>query len=121
MTIDNTARPSIFEGVTFTGIFSQTALAASDNLLFLGTGNTLYMSSGGTMKGMRGYFQLTTPQAQAAAKRSARIVFHEEVATGIEETITNDQSPITNKIIRDGQLFILRDGKTYNAQGALVK
>ena len=121
VTIDNTARPSIFDGVTFHGIFSRTVLANSEDLLFLGASNTLYMSSGGQMKGMRGYFELTTPQAQAAARRSARIILHEEGATGIEETITNDQSPITNKIIRDGQLFILRDGKTYNAQGALIK
>ena len=34
---------------------------------------------------------------------------------------TNDLSPMTNKVIRDGQLFILRDGKTYNAQGVEVK
>ena len=39
--------------------------------------------------------------------------------TGIEQ-ITNDQSPITNKVIRNGQLFILRDGKTYNAIGQIV-
>ena len=31
----------------------------------------------------------------------------------------NSQSPMTNvqKIFRDGQLLIIRDGKTYNAQG----
>ena len=39
--------------------------------------------------------------------------------TGIEQ-ITNDQSPITNKVIRNGQLFILRDGKIYNAMGQIV-
>ena len=36
--------------------------------------------------------------------------------TGVE-TITNHASPITNKIIHNGQLFILRDGKTYNLTG----
>ena len=39
---------------------------------------------------------------------------------GIEQ-ITNDQSPITNKVIKDGQLLIIRAGKTYNAQGQIVK
>ena len=39
--------------------------------------------------------------------------------TAIDE-ITNDELQITNKIIRNGQLFILRDGKTYNALGQLV-
>ena len=37
------------------------------------------------------------------------------------ETITNNQSLITGKFIKDGQLIIIRDGKTYNAQGQMVK
>ncbi|MBQ2068012.1 MAG: hypothetical protein II457_03735, partial [Paludibacteraceae bacterium] len=37
------------------------------------------------------------------------------------DQITNDKSQLSNKILRDGQLLIIRDGKTYNAQGALVK
>lgn len=37
------------------------------------------------------------------------------------EDITTDQSPMANKVILDGQLLILRDGKLYNAQGARVK
>ena len=38
------------------------------------------------------------------------------VVTGVE-TITNHQSPITNKVIRDGRLIIIRDGRMFNAQG----
>ena len=37
------------------------------------------------------------------------------------DQITNDQSSITNKVLRNGQLFILRDGKTFNILGAEVK
>ena len=37
------------------------------------------------------------------------------------ESITNDQLSITNKVIRDGRLLIIRDGKTYNAMGQIVK
>ena len=45
-----------------------------------------------------------------------------ETATGIEEP-TSDSSMKGReaKILRNGQLFILRDGKTYNALGAEVK
>ena len=39
---------------------------------------------------------------------------------GIEE-ITNDQSPMTNKVIRDGHIFILRGDKTYTLQGQEVR
>jgi hypothetical protein len=40
--------------------------------------------------------------------------------TGFDQ-ITNDNSPMTIKVIRDGRLFILRDGKTYNATGQEVR
>ena len=38
----------------------------------------------------------------------------------IEQT-TNDPRPTTNKVIRDGQLLIECNGKTYNAQGIEIK
>ena len=41
------------------------------------------------------------------------------VATGIDQ-ITKDQSPITNKVIRDGQIFILRGDKVYTVDGRLT-
>ena len=40
--------------------------------------------------------------------------------TGIDK-ITNDQLPITNKVLRDGQLLIIRNGLEYNAAGQMVK
>ena len=40
--------------------------------------------------------------------------------TGINQ-ITNDQSPVSNKVLRNGQLVIIRSGEEYNAQGQLVK
>jgi hypothetical protein len=44
----------------------------------------------------------------------------ENTATGIDE-ITNDQSPITNKVLINGQLFILRGEQMFDATGRLVK
>ncbi|MBR6493347.1 MAG: hypothetical protein IKT13_05365, partial [Paludibacteraceae bacterium] len=40
--------------------------------------------------------------------------------TGIDQ-ITNDQLPMTNKVIIDGHLFIIRGEKMYNANCTLVK
>ena len=40
---------------------------------------------------------------------------------GIEETIFKSSNPQIFKFIKDGHLFILRDGKLYNAQGVLVE
>ncbi len=44
-----------------------------------------------------------------------------EGATGIEEV--NSQQPKANsrKLLRNGQLLIIRDGRTYNAQGVCVQ
>ena len=43
----------------------------------------------------------------------------EPIATAVDDITTNAQP--TTKFFRDGQLFILRDGKTYNIQGVEVK
>ena len=43
-----------------------------------------------------------------------------DTTTGIE-SVTNDQRPMTNKIIKDNQIFILRDGKMYNVMGVEVR
>jgi hypothetical protein len=37
------------------------------------------------------------------------------------DQISNNQLPMSNKVIRNGQLYILRDGKTYTVQGQEVK
>ena len=105
--------------ISFHAVYSPTELEGGNrNLLFLGAGNELFWpESTGNLKGFRAYFEVKG--AGMAAKR-ARIVKKEDTATGIE-TITNDQSPVTNKIIKDNQLFIIRDGKTYNAQGMRVE
>ena len=39
-------------------------------------------------------------------------------ATGVEDVVISDGT--TQKLIRNGQLLIIRDGKTYNAQGAAL-
>ena len=75
------------------------------------------------MRGFRAYVILHRdyiPASHAPRGSNARIVMRDNTATGME-TITNDQLPITNKIIRDNRLIIIRDGGEYNAQGQIVK
>lgn len=55
----------------------------------------------------------------AAEGAPVRIRFVENTATGNEE-IVNCQS-FSRKLIKDGQLLIIHDGKMYNAVGQLVK
>ena len=48
------------------------------------------------------------------------LTFVTEADTGIEQ-ISNEQLPMTNKILMDGHLYLMRDGKIFNAQGAQVR
>ena len=46
------------------------------------------------------------------------IPYGEKITTDIDVVLS--ETPIIRKVIRDGQLLIIRDGKTYNAQGILI-
>ena len=107
--------------LAFHGIYSPTELEGGNhNLLFLGAGNELFWpATTGSMKGFRGYFEIKSP---ALAAVRARIVKKEDAATGIEEVRSENANAVrSEKILRSGQLFIIREGKTYNAQGMLVE
>lgn len=111
--------------VTLQGIFSPTEMIAGDQTtLFVGTpdangDNLYYPSATANIKGFRAYFKLNLPDGMNAAPARARFVVNQtEVATGVEQVATQAQ---TKKMLRDGQLIILRDGVEYNAQGARVK
>lgn len=52
---------------------------------------------------------------------SAVCVFKTSVTTGIEEVSGQQSELSTQKLLRNGQLFILRNGEMYNATGVRVK
>ena len=64
-----------------------------------------------------GYDATPSPGAPA---RAMRIVFRENTATGVDN-IESAKMNGSAKFLRNGQLFILRNGVEYNANGALVK
>lgn len=107
--------------MNFQGTYN-TILLDSENQRFVGPENYLYSpAEGGTnMKAFRCFFSI--PQnspLNGAPGRPARIVFGEQTATGMESVQGDDVQ--SAKVLMDGQLFILREGRTYNAQGILVK
>ncbi|MBR0196200.1 MAG: fibronectin type III domain-containing protein [Paludibacteraceae bacterium] len=130
----NVANPS-FEGVTiaatspddqtsdsyisFHGTFAPTELAGGNkNLLFLGAGNELFWpASTGNIKAFRAYFEVKGA-AQKAAKR-ARIVQKENTTTGVDQVSAKFGE--SDKLLRNGQLLIIRDNKTYNVLGQPVQ
>ena len=83
--------------------------------LFGTTAFCLY--SGQYIPAGKAYLALPQLNGQAGAPRNIRMVFN--TATGIED-IQGTQVQST-KVIENGQLIIIRDGKRYNAQGARVQ
>ncbi len=59
-------------------------------------------------------------QAPANRRRVTLGVYGTQTATDIDN-VTGNPSSVTLKYIENGHLFIIRDGKTYNAQGQVVK
>jgi len=132
----NVVNPS-FEGVTITAIlpinvetsyvdfkgnYAPTELTKDNkNQLFLDAGNELkYPVATANLKGFRAYFELKGDAAVSLSPVRARIVMQEDAATGLEQT---SQEPRANsqKLIKDGQLIIERNGTLYNAQGQVIK
>ena len=65
---------------------------------------------------LRAVFELNVPEASPVPR--ARVVFNQNTATGMENV---DASAQPVKAIINGQLYILRGEKMYDAQGKLVK
>ncbi len=104
--------------VSFHGVFAPTELAANNrNLLFLGAANTLFWpNETAPIYGFRAYFEIKGSAAQAAKR--ARIVNRTDEPTAIDQTAATAQPA---KRLVNGQLLIDFNGKTYNAQGILIK
>ena len=73
------------------------------------------LANGATIPAHKAYIDLS---GVSSAPRRLRFVFD---ATTDVETITNDQLPMTNKVLRDGRLIIIRNGVEYNANGQTIK
>lgn len=123
VTIDNELTEIETDLVNMIGFYKPTTITLDDDNYYLGNSNLLYeynteyASSYATPNGFRAYFHFDfTPPAGCAA----RVVFHEDTTTGIEES-PETQAPAATKVIREGQLLIIRDGKEYNVQGQLVR
>lgn len=110
-----------FEGQTvvgtdasFIGILKPTHLEDS-NLYFVGDDNYVYqpaLDDETSTPSFRAYLQLNP--GVPAPRRMGSIVLNHRTPTNVENVNANVNA---NKILRNGQLIIIRDGKQYNAQG----
>lgn len=84
--------------------------------LYVGMG--MYQYTGTTLGAHKAYLIYDAPSGPNNAP--ARFVFkHKNEPTDVEN-VQSDKVQCT-KVIRDGQLIIIKDGKEYNAQGLIIK
>ncbi len=96
-------------------------LGTYHNNLFIGAANTLYWPVDDTrLRGFRAHFRVPTTGPVAAPRHTpARLVLQSDVTTDVEN-VQNDPVPCT-KVIRDGKVYILRDGKMYSILGIEIE
>lgn len=117
--IDNTVRPTETTLCTITGIFNPTVLTAGQ--YFLGTDSYLHESNTtNPLKAFRMYFTFNFPSGQSAPTR-VRISFGPQVTTDLENLQGETEFGEPQKILLDGQVYILRAGHMYNLQGQLIQ
>ena len=129
VTIDKDLNPSVpADGyASYHGIYAPLdgdGIHALSDAYVLGSDQYLYsvanLPAEQTMKALRGYFVLNFPVGSSQA--SARVVFNTnevETATGMESIQSSAIS--VQKVLENGQVLIIRDGRTYNAQGQMIK
>lgn len=86
-------------------------LAAEEGVL------AFYKFSGTEIPAHKAYLQLP-----AGVSAPRRISFGSNVVTGMENVNDNSNANVnTNKVLRDGQLLIRKNGHLYNAQGVVIE
>ena len=97
--------------VSMTGIYALAQVP--DGKWYLGPNNTLYQPQGSLQsKGFRAYFTLA---ASLGSKVRARVIMNNQEMTDLD--IISADTATAQKIIENGQVYILRNGVRYNLQG----
>jgi len=108
--------------VTFTSVINPVELTAQTDanhtvLMLMANNQLTFPNQTGTMNGMRAYFATESTVAHVA-RRASFTVGERQISTSVLETPAEVSM---QKMMVDGQLIIMRDGKCYNAQGQAVK
>ena len=110
--------------VRFVGTIGRSTLpAGEENYLFLGSGDNLYYPASDddtSMKGFRAYFIVNSETSGDVPRHApARLVIAPKMPTAVDQ-VQGDNVQST-KVIENGQLFIIKNGVKYNAQGQMIK
>ena len=115
--------------ITFHGVINPTEISAGALIVVADNRLAVNTEDNGTMKGMRGYFtidfsSLAAQEVQEQA-RAGRVYlsFNKPLTTSVPIAPEAEQptTPKVEKIMRNGQIYIIRDGVTYTITGARVR
>lgn len=117
---DQTADNAGTGQVTFHGFYGKTHISdgANHSNLFLGANNTLFWpaaNDNSSMLGFRAYFQVNSVQ-QAPAYRGMPATLN-IVSTPTNMGQVQDDKVQSTKVLRNGQIFIIRNGEQYSITG----
>lgn len=119
-TIDASASQTLTAGdVTMTGFYAPMAMPDGNNFV-LGNDRLLHKTTSSAVitNAFRAYFTIS---GSVPAHIPARVVWRDQqtdTATSLDNATSGSQ---TIKVIHNGQLLIIRDGKTYNVVGTVVR
>lgn len=118
VTLNYTAKSSGDAKAKMHAVLQPTHDPLPANAYFLGDDNYLYAvdENNNGMKGLRAYFTLATAPSGVAPR--AKVVLGTNTTTGMENATINHGA---QKVLIDGQLYILRAEGMFNVQGQLVK
>ena len=102
------------EYFTFTGVLAPVSIPANSVLLV--ADNRLAVDpQGGTMMGMRGFFNMKL--AAHNMPMALRITSKDNTTTYLDAVNMSTQTNNATKILVNGQIYILRDGRVYDIMG----
>jgi hypothetical protein len=105
------------EYFTYTGVLAPTTIP--DGSVLLVADNRLAQSTGGEMKGMRGFFTAKIQPLEMPAV--VRINSRDGVTTYLDAINMTTESKTATKVLHNGQIYILRGDEIYTLTGARVK
>ena len=116
--------PALSETNDFIGTIARVlrpVLASGEKIFVLSdiSGIAFYEYTPEYIPAYRAYFRLTPTGGPASAPKRAKIVMHHNTATDVENVQSNNVQ--CTKMLRDGNLIILRDGIEYNVQGQRIQ
>ena len=110
--------------VQFVGSVPRKLMVYEDkNNLFVGANDILYWpNTNNPLRGFRAYFQVPATGPMAVPKNSpARFVVRSNTSTTDMESICQQPKANSQKLIIDGHVYILRDGKIYTILGQTIE